>query len=85
MRKLSKIINKRRLKYKPTIGVEFGKGNRLSANLYEWKKYLQEKEAAEEAAARAVAKKFLWDFLEEKCPDLVRAIGVLSDLGYMYY
>ena len=84
MRKLTKIINKRRKNYKPTIGVEFENGKRISANLYEWKKYLQELEDRKEAAAAAEARKFLWDFMQEKCPELVQALGIFSELGYRY-
>ena len=65
MRKLTKIINKRRKNYKPTIGVEFGHGKRISANLYEWKKYLQELEERKEAAAEAEARKLIVDFINQ--------------------
>ena len=93
MRKLTKIINKRRKNYKPTIGVEFGHGKRISANLYEWKKYLQELEERKEAAARAEADALIRDFINQnptlrqhmkRLTSFMAAIGGALG-GAMYY
>lgn len=80
MRKLTKIINKRRKNYKPTIGVEFGKGKRISANLYEWKKYLKEKQDREDALAEAEARKLMVDFINQN-PTLRQHMNKL--MGFM--
>ena len=93
MRKLTKIINKRRKNYKPTIGVEFGHGKRISANLYEWKKYLKELEERTEAAAEAEARKLMVDFINQN-PTLRQHMNRLTSFmaaigdalgGVMYY
>ena len=93
MRKLTKIINKRRKNYKPTIGVEFKNGKRISANLYEWKKYLKELEERKEAAAEAEARKLMVDFINQN-PTLRQHMNRLTSFmaaigdalgGVMYY
>ena len=93
MRKLTKIINKRRKNYKPTIGVEFENGKRISANLYVWKKYLQELEERKEAAAEAEARKLMVDFINQN-PTLRQHMNRLTSFmaaigdalgGVMYY
>lgn len=78
MKKLTKIINKRRKNYKPTIGIEYIDGTRMSFNavVYYHYKALEEKERAE-----AEARKFLMRFVQEACPDIYRFASLLGSIG----
>ena len=83
MRKLSKIINKRRLNYKPTIGLEFESGKRISVRLAEYLAYLKYKADQEEAERRQIAWEFFIDFMKKEDPKFFEVFDAFN--ASLYY
>ena len=88
MNKLTKVINKRRKNYKPTIGITSKNGNHHKS--FNAEVYYIEKAKQEEIKAQKEARKFMMNFIEEEMPDLYKKMSVLTGaiggLGsWMYY
>lgn len=83
MRKLTKIVNRRRKNYKPTIGLTSKDGSyRKSFNATVYYIKLQKKRDAE---AERQARKFLMNFLQEKMPEFFGMLNVLGGMGMWMY
>jgi len=78
MKKITKIINKRRKNFKPTIGIEYSDGTRRSFNAVI---YYHEKALEEEEQAEAEARRFLMKFVQKACPDIFRFASILGSVG----
>ena len=83
MRKLTKIIKKRRLNYKPTIGITVEDGWRSSVNSVVYKDVITKREIAkQEAEMHAYAHKLIKEFF----PETLELLGIASNLeSWMYF
>lgn len=90
MRKLTKIVNRRRKNYKPTIAVIDTRTNKImsvNATVFYINQEKQRKyeEWKKEREAERVARQFLMGFLEEKMPEFFGMLNVLGDMGMWMY
>lgn len=76
MRKLTKIINKRRKNYKPTIGID---NKSINADVY----YINKKKIEKECEKRKIRKMFN-DFMREEFPALFELTELIGGMG-MYF
>lgn len=79
MRKLTKIVNRRRKNYKPTIGLTSKDGRyhkTVNATVY----YIK-LEKKIEAEAKRETRKFLENFLREKVPSLAAVMDYFGGMG----
>jgi len=76
MRKLTKIINKRRKNYKPTIGIN---NKSINADVYYINKKKIEKEREEQEKRRIFN-----DFMREKFPEIFELQELIGGMG-MYF
>ena len=82
MRKLTKTVNRRRKNYKPTVGVTGKSGKRYSINGTKYYIFLENKRKRE---AEIEARKFMENFIAEKCPQFAKIVDFLKAMGGMMY
>ena len=83
MRNLTKSLRKRRLNYKPTIGITLDNGKRVSVNsVVYWDIIRKEETAKQEAEMRALAHKLIQKFF----PETLELLGITSGMdSWMYF
>lgn len=90
MRKLTKIVNRRRKNYKPTIAVIDTRTNKVmsvNATVFYINQEKQRKyeEWKKEREAEREARQFLMGFLEKEMPDFFKMLNVFGNLGSWMY
>jgi len=81
-RKLTKIVKKRRLNYKPTIGITLDNGKRVSVNsVVYWDIIRKEEEAKAEAEMYSVAHKLI----REMFPSIALIEDMCASMGAWGY
>ena len=80
-RKLTKVIRKRRLKYKPTIGITLKSGERLSVNAVEYRIAVEKEEKAK---ADAEMRRIAYKVIRDVCPGMAFIKDMLGAWSYYF-